>query len=49
LAGTVAAIRKTGLAKGMSLIFTGGGALWAFFEGEELPGPAVLDDKQPFP
>jgi phosphoglycerate kinase len=43
---TVAAIHQTGIAERINHISTGGGAALAFLEGKELPGIAVLTDKQ---
>jgi phosphoglycerate kinase len=41
----VAALETLGLAKEISFISTGGGATLEFWEGKELPGIAVLNDK----
>ena len=42
----VAALESFGLAGQISFISTGGGATLKFWEGETLPGIAVLQDKQ---
>ena len=42
---SVKAIKKSGFAKDVSFISTGGGASLEFREGKELPGVAVLDKK----
>lgn len=42
---SVKAIKKSGFAKDVSFISTGGGASLEFLEGKELPGVAVLDKK----
>jgi phosphoglycerate kinase len=42
----VAAVRKLGLEDEMSFISTGGGASLEYVEGRELPGVAVLPDKE---
>ncbi len=43
---SVKAVKKSGYAKDVSFISTGGGASLEFLEGKELPGVAVLDKKQ---
>ena len=43
---SVAAVRKLGLEEEMSFISTGGGASLEYVEGKELPGVAVLPDKE---
>jgi len=43
---SVAAVRKLGLEDEMSFISTGGGASLEYVEGKELPGVAVLPDKE---
>lgn len=43
---SVAAVRKLGLEDEMSWISTGGGASLEYVEGKELPGVAVLPDKE---
>ena len=42
---SVKAVKKSGYAKDVSFISTGGGASLEFLEGKELPGVAVLDRK----
>lgn len=42
---SVKAVKKSGYAKDVSFISTGGGASLEFLEGKELPGVAVLDKK----
>jgi phosphoglycerate kinase len=39
-------VRKLGLEDEMSFISTGGGASLEYVEGRELPGVAVLPDKE---
>lgn len=43
---SVAAVRKLGLENYMSFISTGGGASLEYIEGKELPGVAVLPEKE---
>jgi phosphoglycerate kinase len=43
---SVAAVRKLGLEDNMSFISTGGGASLEYVEGRELPGVAVLPEKE---
>ena len=43
---SVAAVRKLGLEKEMGFISTGGGASLEYVEGKELPGVAVLPNKE---
>ena len=43
---SVAAVRKLGLEDEMSFISTGGGASLEYVEGKELPGVAVLPDRE---
>jgi phosphoglycerate kinase len=43
---SVAAVRKLGLDDDMSFISTGGGASLEYVEGKELPGVAVLPEKE---
>jgi len=43
---SVAAVRKLGLEDRMSFISTGGGASLEYVEGRELPGLAVLPEKE---
>jgi phosphoglycerate kinase len=43
---SVAAVRKLGLENRMSFISTGGGASLEYVEGKELPGVAVLPEKE---
>ncbi|MGI8859419.1 MAG: phosphoglycerate kinase [Rubrobacteraceae bacterium] len=43
---SVAAVRKLGLEDEMGFISTGGGASLEYIEGKELPGVAVLPDKE---
>ncbi len=43
---SVAAVRKLGLEDEMSFISTGGGASLEYIEGKELPGVAVLPDRE---
>jgi phosphoglycerate kinase len=43
---SVAAVRKLGLESEMSWISTGGGASLEYIEGKELPGVAVLPEKE---
>ena len=43
---SVAAVRKLGLENEMSFISTGGGASLEYVEGKELPGVAVLPEKE---
>lgn len=43
---SVAAVRKLGLEDNMSFISTGGGASLEYVEGKELPGVAVLPEKE---
>jgi phosphoglycerate kinase len=43
---SVAAVRKLGLESKMGFISTGGGASLEYVEGRELPGVAVLPDKE---
>jgi phosphoglycerate kinase len=43
---SVAAVRKLGLEDDMSFISTGGGASLEYIEGKELPGVAVLPDRE---
>ena len=42
----VAAIEEFGLSEQISFISTGGGATLELWEGKELPGIAVLQDKE---
>lgn len=43
---SIAAIKGIGVASAISHLSTGGGASLKFLEGKELPGVAVLDDKE---
>ena len=42
----VAAVEQAGVSEQISHLSTGGGATLEFWEGKELPGIAVLQDKQ---
>ena len=42
---TVSAVRKAGVAAGISHISTGGGASLELIEGKELPGVKALNDR----